>query len=280
MKGKVCVITGANRGIGKATAEALAQLGATVILACRDMERGEIAKAEIISATNNPNVELMPVDLSLQESIQKMVAAFSEKHDRLDVLVNNAGVYKSQRELTPAGLEVMFATNHLGPFLLTNLLLDKLKASSPARVLVVTAPSTTQIDFDNLQGERRFNSLQAFGATKMCNLLFTYELSRRLEGTGVTVNAVHPGLAKTSLMIEAPFLLHWLTQLASKSPEKAAKSMADLASSAEMANITGKFIKDGKEIESNQYSYDQNVQRQLWDLSMALVKPQVGSVSQ
>jgi NAD(P)-dependent dehydrogenase (short-subunit alcohol dehydrogenase family) len=140
MKDKVCVITGANRGIGKATAEALAQLGATVILACRDKESGEIVKADIISATNNPKIELMVIDLSLQESIQKMVTAFGEKHDRLDVLVNNAGVYKSKREITPDGLEMMFATNHLGTFLLTNLLLDKLKASSPSRVLVVTAP--------------------------------------------------------------------------------------------------------------------------------------------
>jgi NAD(P)-dependent dehydrogenase (short-subunit alcohol dehydrogenase family) len=140
-------------------------------------------------------------------------------------------------------------------------------------VLVVTAPSTTPINFDNLQGEKRFSSLQAFGVTKMCNLLFTYELARRLEGTGMMVNAVHPGLAKTSLMVEAPFLLRGLTQLASKSPEKAAKSLAYLASSAEMVNITGKFFKDGKEIESNQYSYDQNAQRQLWDVSTALIKP-------
>ena len=280
MKGKVCVITGANRGIGKATATVLSQLGATVILACRDIERGEIVKADIISATKNPNVELMLVDLSLQESIQKMVTAFGKIHDRLDVLVNNAAVYKSKREMTPAGLEMMFATNHLGPFLLTNLLLDKLKASPPGRVLVVTAPSTTPIDFDNLQGEKRFNSLQAFGVTKMCNLLFTYELSRRLAGTGVTVNAVHPGLTKTSLMIEAPVILRWLTQVVSKTPEKAARSLAYLASSAEMANISGSFYKDGKEIKSNQYSYDQNVQRQLWDVSTALIKPQLGSVSQ
>jgi len=280
MKGKVCVITGANRGIGKATATVLSQLGATVILACRDIERGEIVKADIISATNNPNVELMLVDLSLQESIQKMVTAFGKIHDRLDVLVNNAAVYKSKREMTPAGLEMMFATNHLGPFLLTNLLLDKLKASPPGRVLVVTAPSTTPIDFENLQGEKRFNSLQAFGVTKMCNLLFTYELSRRLAGTGVTVNAVHPGLTKTSLMIEAPVILRWLTQVVSKTPEKAAKSLAYLASSAEIANISGRFFKDGKEIKSNQYSHDQNVQRQLWEVSTALIKPQLGSVSQ
>ena len=273
MNGKVCIITGANGGIGKATATALAQLGATVILACRNKERGEIAKADVISATSNSAVELMVVDLSLQESIQKMVTGFGEKHDHLDVLINIAAVYKSQRVMTSDGLEMMFATNHLGPFLLTTLLLEKLKGSAPARVLVVTAPSTTPLDFDNLQGEKRFSSLQAFGVTKMCNLLFTYELSRRLEGTSVTVNAVHPGLVKSKLMKEAPFLMRWLTQLSSKPPEKAAASIAYLASSAEMVSVTGKFFKEGKAIKSPQYSHDQDVQRKLWDVSTALIKP-------
>ena len=273
MNGKVCIITGANGGIGKATALELVRLGATVVLACRDKERGETTKAEIISASNNSTVELMLVDLSLQESIQKMVTSFNEKYDRLDVLINNAAVYKSQRLLTSENLEMMLATNHLGPFLLTTLLLDKLKTSAPARVLVVTAPSTTPLDFNNLQGEKRFNSLQAFGVTKMCSLLFTYELSRRLEGTGVTVNAVHPGLVKSNLMKEAPRIMRWLTQLASKTPDQAVASIAYLALATEMADITGRFFKDGKAIESNQYSYDQNVQRQLWDVSTALIKP-------
>ena len=270
MKGKVCLVTGANGGLGKATATALAQLGATVILACRNKERGERAKADVISATRNSAVELMLVDLSLQESIRQMVTSFGEKHDRLDVLINNAAVYKSQRTITPDGLEVMFATNHIGPFLLTNLLLDQLKSSTPARVLVVTAPSTTPLDFDNLQGDKRFSSLQAFGVTKMCNMLFTYELARRLAGTGVTVNAVHPGLVKSNLMKEAPLVMRWLTQLASTTPEKSASSLAFLASSSEMASITGKFFKDGKATESNQYSHDQNVQARLWDISVAL----------
>jgi NAD(P)-dependent dehydrogenase (short-subunit alcohol dehydrogenase family) len=201
-----------------------------------------------------------------------MVNAFCEEHDHLDVLINNAAVYKSQRILTSDGLELMFATNHIGSFLITTLLLEKLLASTPARVLVVTAPSTTPLDFHNLQGEKRFNSLQAFGVTKMCNLLFTYELSRRLEGTGVTVNAVHPGLVKSNLMKEAPRLMRWLTQLASKTPEKAAASITDLASSTEMANITGRFFKDGEAIESNQYSHDLNVQHQLWDVSTSLIQ--------
>lgn len=274
MKSKVCLITGANGSLGKATAIALAQIGATVILACRDKERGEKVKAEIISATQNSAVELILVDLSSQDSIRRMATTFSEKHDRLDVLINNAAIYKSQREMTSEGLELMFATNHLGPFLLTNLLLDKLKTSAPARILVITAPSTTSLDFDNLQGERQFSSLQAFGVTKMCNLLFTYELAGRLSGSAVTVNAVHPGLIKSNLMREAPLVMRWLTQLASTAPSKAASSLVYLASAPEIAGITGKFFKAGKAIESNQYSHDQVIQRQLWDVSVALTKPQ------
>ncbi len=272
MNGKVCLVTGATGGLGKATAAALARLGATVILACRDQKRGEAARADIISAAGNSAVEVMVVDLAVQESIRHLATVFGEKYDRLDVLINNAAVYKARRETTPNGLELMFAVNHLGPFLLTNLLLDELKASAPARVLVVTAPSTVQLDFDDLQGEKRFRSLWAFGASKMCNLLFTYELARRLEGTGVTVNAVHPGLVKSNLMREGPLVMRWATRLVSATPEKAATSLAYLASSPEMAGVSGKFLKDKKEIESIPYSHDKSVQSRLWDLSSALTR--------
>ena len=267
MKGKVCLVTGANGALGKATAIALAQLDATVVLACRERERGEAAKADVISATGNSAVDLTLVDLASQESIRQMVTAFSEQYDRLDVLINNAAVYKAQRETTPDGLELMFAVNHLGPFLLTNLLLDKLKANAPSRVLVVTAPSTVQLDFDDLQGEKRFRSLWAFGASKMCNLLFTYELARRLEGTGVTVNAVHPGLVKSNLMREAPLIMRWLSQITATTPQKAAASLAYLASAPEVAGVTGQFFKDRKEIASSPYSHDMTVQSRLWDVS-------------
>jgi NAD(P)-dependent dehydrogenase (short-subunit alcohol dehydrogenase family) len=272
VKGKVCLITGANGSLGKATAMALAQLGATVILACRNKDQGEKTKAEVILATNNSAVDVVLVDLSVQDSIRQMATTFREKYDRLDVLINNAAIYKSQQIMTPDGVELMFATNHIGPFLLTNLLLDKLKISAPARILNITAPSTTPLDFENLQGEKRFNSLQAFGVTKMCNLLFTYEFARRIEGSGVTVNAVHPGLMKSGLMNEAPFALRWITQLASSTPKKAATLLVYLASAPEVKDITGKFFKDGKVIESNQYSQDKNIQHRLWEVSIALAK--------
>jgi NAD(P)-dependent dehydrogenase (short-subunit alcohol dehydrogenase family) len=273
MKGKVCIVTGATGSLGKATAQALAQLGATVILACRNKERGEAVKSDIIAATGNSAIELMSVDLSSQQSIRKACDSFLEKRTRLDVLIHNAAVYKSQRTITVDGLETMFATNHIGTFLLTELLLDKLKASAPARILVVTAPSTTTLDFDNLQGEKQFNSLQAFGMTKMCNLLFTYELARRLDESDVTVNAVHPGLVKSSLMNEAPLIMRWISQLVSSAPDKSAATVAYLVSSSEIAKTTGKFLKDKKIIESNQYSHDPKVQSQLWNLSELLTKP-------
>ena len=271
MNGKVCLVTGANAGLGKATATGLARAGAYVILACRDRGRGEAALAEIIAATGNPTIELLLVDLSDQASIRAAVANFFAIHDRLDVLVNNAAVFKQSRALTRDGLEAMFATNHLGPFLLTNLLLPALQAGAPARVLNITAPSTTHLDFDDLQGERRFRPLTAFGASKMCNLLFTYELTRRLEGTGVTVNAVHPGLVKSSLLTEAPRVLGWLSNLFAKTPEQAAATPVYLASSPDVAGMSGKFFKGKQAIASNAYSQDRDVQRRLWETSTELV---------
>src|SRR5262249_3131281 len=146
-----------------------------------------------------------------------------KRYDRLDVLINNAAVFKQRRTLTPEGLETMFATNHVGPFLLTNLLLERLKASPSSRILIMTAPSTTKVDFDDLQADKHFNPLQAFGASKTCNLLFTYELARRLADTHVTVNAILPGLVKSQLMREAPAPIRWVPSLLSSTPEQAAQ---------------------------------------------------------
>src|SRR5437588_3616421 len=219
MRGKVCVVTGSSSGLGKATALRLAELGATVILGCRDKERGEATLAEIRAASGNETVELMLIDLSVQQSVRTMVEEFKQRHDRLDVLINNAGVFKNVRTVTVDGLETMFATNHLGPFLLSNLLLDRLKTSAPSRILTITAPSTSMLDFDDLQGEKKFQAFEAFGASKACNLLFTYELARRLEGTGVTVNAIHPGLVRSSIMREAAAPIRWFTSLISAPPK-------------------------------------------------------------
>lgn len=272
MRGKVCIVTGASSGLGKATASGLAKLGATVILACRDRQRGAAALAEIRTASANQKVELMLVDLAVQDSVRAMADEFKQRYERLDVLINNAAIYKHMRTLTADGLETMFATNHLGPFLLTNLLLDRLKAGAPSRILTITAPSITSVNFDDLQGEQKFNAFEAFGASKMCNLLFTYELARRLEGTGVSANAIHPGLVRSNLMKEAPAPIRWLTSLISAPPEKAAQTPVYYASSPNVEGVTGNFFKGKRVINSNAYSKDLEVQKRLWEVSVALTK--------
>lgn len=269
MENKICLVTGANRGIGKAAALALAARGATVVLACRERERGEAARAEIVAASGNQSVELLLVDLASQQSIRQFATEFAAKHARLDALLNVAAIVKAQRTLSADGLETMFAINHLGVFLLTTLLLEPLKAAAPSRVLVVTAPSTSALDFDDLQGEKRFNSFGAFGASKMANLLFTYELARRLEGTGVSVNAVHPGLVKSDLMKESPFPIRFLLGLISAAPAKAGQALADLALAPAFEGQSGKFFSNGKEIQSNAYSHDPQNQSRLWKASVA-----------
>ena len=272
MNEKVCLVTGANRGLGKATAAALARRDVQVIMACRDQALGNIARADIVSATANNKAEVMLLDLSSQESIRKFVGEYNNRFDRLDVLINVAGVYQTKRVLTGDGLEAMFAINHLGPFLLTQLLLDKLKASAPARVLLVTAPSTSSLNFEDLQASQKFNSFQAFGASKMANLLYTYDLARKLEGSGITVNAIHPGLMKTDLMKESPPLMRWFLHMISRPPGKAAANLANLALSSEAAGATGKLFTDHKIIESNAHSHDPEIQNRLWDVSVRLTQ--------
>lgn len=272
LSGRVCLVTGANRGLGKARALELAKRGATVVMACRDSARGEAARREVEAATGNANIDLMLGDLSTQQSVRDIATAFKSKHDHLDVLVNNAGIFKNKRTLTPDGLEMMFATNHLGPFLLTNLLLGELKAAPHARILNVTAPSTTKLDFDDLQGEKSFKALTAFGASKMGNLLFTYELARRLDGTGVTVNAFHPGLMKSNLLNEMPSFGRWMFYLISADPERAGQELAYLVSSPDVEGVSGKFFKGRKIISSSAYSNDPGIQRRLWDISANLCK--------
>ena len=270
MTPKICLITGANGGIGKATALSLAKRGAKVLMLCRNRERGEAARAEIVAASGNESVEVLTGNLGQQQSIRALAKAFLEQYERLDVLIHVAAVVKRQRVETTDGLEMMFAVNHLAPFLLTNLLLPTLKAAAPSRVLVVAAPSTAVLNFDDLQARHHFSFLDSFGASKMANLLYTYELARRQEGTGVSVNAVHPGLVKSALMKETPLLMRLLLQLISAPPQGAGEALAHLALAPELADVSGKFFTGGKEIQSNAYSHGRKNQSRLWDASMAL----------
>ena len=271
MQGNICLVTGSTSGLGKATALALAQQHATVILGCRDKQRGEAVLAEIKAASPAATVDLLLLDLSVQHSIRTAVREFENRYDHLDVLINNAAVFTRQRTITTDGYETMFATNHLGPFLLTNLLLERLKAANSARILTITAPSTMKIAFEDLQAEQKFSALYAFGASKAANLLFTYELAHRLAGTTVTVNAFYPGLVKTALMRDAPVPLRWLNPLFGKSPELVAQSVVYYASSPEVRAMTGLFFNKGRQpIDSSSYTRDQAVQQHLWEASLAL----------
>jgi NAD(P)-dependent dehydrogenase (short-subunit alcohol dehydrogenase family) len=231
----------------------------------------------VTSSIDGQSLELAIADLSSQASIREFAAEFKQTHDGVDVLINNAAVFTKTRTVTVDGLETMFSTNHLGSFLLTNLVLGLLRASAPSRVINVTAPSTSKLDLDDLQCERDFRALTAFGRSKMCNLLFTYELARRLGGTGVTVNAFHPGLVRSKLMNEAPALLRLPVRLVSSPPEKAATALSRLALAGEMQGVSGRFFKDTKEIQSSPYSRDPAVQARLWGLSEQLVALDGGS---
>lgn len=270
--GLTALVTGGTSGIGRALAGRLAADGATVILAARDAERGATVVREIAAESDNPRVHALTVDLALQDSIRDFCASVAERFDRLDALANVAGVFSRRRTLTADGLEMMFATNHLAPFLVTNLLLDRLRASGGGRVLTVSAPSTVRLDFDDLQGARRFSALRAFGASKAGNLLFTFELARRLEGSGVVANAVHPGVTRTALMREAPAPLRWLTRLRSAPPERAAAEIAPLLTSVDFASANGSFFHRGREIDAPPYTRDPEVGRRLWEVSAALTK--------
>ena len=284
MNGPVCLVTGGNSGIGKATAIGLAKLGATAVIVSRDRAKGEASLAEIRSTSGNQNVELMLADLSSLQSVRDLARDFAVKYRQLHVLVNNAGIFLPKRIRTVDGLEATFATNHLGHFLLTMLLIDTLKSNAPSRIINVTSSVhyRSKINFEDLQGEKKYGGFRAYGQSKLANVLFTYELARRLEGTGVTANALHPGVVRTgfgtdvfgvmavALRIQAPFVM---------SAAKAAKAAIWLASAPELQTVTGKFFSKGKEKRSSKESYDVEAAQRLWEISEELTGKQVRSVA-
>lgn len=265
----VYLVTGATAGLGKAVAHELAKTGATVIMVARDEERGARAQTEISSATGNTNIDLQLCDLGNLSSVRNLATIVTHRYEKLDALVNSASVYKRNRTRTVDGYETMFATNHLGPFLLTYMLLERLKSSGSARILNITAPATNQIVWEDLQGERQFTSLNAFGATKMANLLFTFELARRLQGQ-VGVNAVHPGLVRSQLMKESMFPIRLLMSLLAAPASRAAQDIVPLVTSHEYAAVHGQFLHKGKPIEPSPYALDPENQRRLWEISEQL----------
>jgi retinol dehydrogenase 14 len=275
---KVCLITGATSGIGRATAMGLANMGASVVMVGRDRGRGEAVMAEIKEGSANDSVELMLADLSSQAQVRRLAHEFEEAYPRLDVLINNAGLFRSERITTADGLETTFAVNHLAYFLLTNLLLDVLKASAPSRIVNVSSGdhSNGTIDFEDLQGEEVYKGAKAYSQSKLANVLFTYELARRLEGTGITVNCLHPGAGVRTnfgsgvggifgVMVRAlrPLMI---------SPEEGAETSIYLASSPEVEGVSGRYFVKKAEAPSSDASHDERIARRLWEASAELTK--------
>jgi retinol dehydrogenase-14 len=276
MDGKVCLITGATSGIGKATAMELANMGASVVMVARDRDRGEAALAEVKEGSANASVDLMLADLSSQEEIRRLADEFKEAHPRLDVLINNAGVIRSKRVTSADGIEMTFAVNHLAHFLLTNLLLELLKATAPSRIVNVSSGEQRNgtIDFDDLQGEKGYKTAKAYGQSKLANVLFTYELARRLEGTGVSANCLHPGAGVRTNLGSGVSGVFGLTVRAlrplMKSPEKGAETSIYLASSAEVEGLSGGYFVKKAEARSSDVSHDERIARRLWEASAEL----------
>jgi NAD(P)-dependent dehydrogenase (short-subunit alcohol dehydrogenase family) len=274
MEGKICLITGANSGIGKATAIGLAELNAKVVMLSRDQDRGEIAQKEIVELTGNNNVDLLLCDLSSQESIRKFVSEFKKKYQHLNVLINNAGVMKKPGNLSTDGFEMNFAVNHLAPFLLTNLLLDILKTSAPSRIINVisAAHRMAKLDFDDLQSEnKKLRLMKLYGISKLAVTLFSYELSRKLEGTNVTVNVLHPGVVATNLGRDMAKFSQKFGKLFFKSPKEGAETSIYLASSPEVEGITGKYFIKKQQQKSSKESYNEEDAKRLWEISAKMV---------
>jgi NAD(P)-dependent dehydrogenase (short-subunit alcohol dehydrogenase family) len=275
MTGRVCLITGGNSGIGKATALGLAKLDATVVIVSRDRDKGEAALLEIRTRSGNKNVDAMVCDLSSQDSVRELAHDFRGRYKRLHVLINNAGIFLPKRTVTVDGLEATFATNHLGHFLLTNLLLDLLKANAPSRIINLTSSAHygTEMDFEDLQGEKKYSGYHAYSQSKLANVLFTYQLAKLLEGTGVTANCLHPGVVRTGFGKDQSGLMNILVRIGSPfmmSADGAARAAVYLATSPELEKVTGKFYSKGKETESSKQSYNTASAERLWKQSAEL----------
>ena len=274
MRGKICLITGSTSGMGRVTARELATMGATVVLVGRTREKGEAPQAEIRRETGNENVDLLIVDLSLLQDVRRLAAEFQQKYHHLHVLINNAGAIYSSRRVTSEGLETTFAVNYLAPFLLSELLVETLKASAPARIVNVSSDvhRISKIAFDNLQ---RYSTMSNYGQAKLAMILSTYELARRLEGTGVTVNVMSPGqMSGDNFNAGAAGFVALMTKLTTPfvmTPEKGAQTEIYLATSPQVEGVTGKCFAKGQEKKSSRRSYDQVRGQRLWQVSEQLV---------
>jgi NAD(P)-dependent dehydrogenase (short-subunit alcohol dehydrogenase family) len=266
MKNKTCLITGANSGIGLETARGLAKQGAQVVMVCRNAEKGEIARQDIISSTGNDQIDLMITDLSSLAGVRTLAEQVNNRYQQLHILIHNAGLMSKRREVSADGYEMQFAVHHLAVFLLTDLLLDLLKKSAPARIINVSSMmhKMGKINFDDLQCENKFGTYSAYGQSKLAMIHYTYDLSEKLRGSGVTINALHPGAVATNIGFPG-----WMNILL-KSPEKGASTPLYLATSPDLEGVSGKYFNSCKEAKTSSASYDREEGKRLWEVTEQL----------
>jgi NAD(P)-dependent dehydrogenase (short-subunit alcohol dehydrogenase family) len=272
---KIVLITGANSGVGRSLAVQSALKGSTVVMVCRNKEKGEKAKEEIIRVSENKSVHLIIADMSSVNSVKNAAEEFKSKFNNLHILVNNAGINLSHRELSADGYEKVFATNHLAYFYLTSLLLDILKSSAPSRIINIASNAHSEIDINDVMSERNYNYFEVYKHSKMANILFTYELSERLKGSHVTVNAVHPGVVNTSIYNTVHGFSGFLIALMKPffmSPGKSAEYIIPLMYDDKFNNVTGKYFVKTKETLTKKGSYDIDVRKKLWYISENLIR--------
>ena len=276
MDGKICVITGATSGIGRETALDLAQKGAHLVLVCRNLSKGETVARSIRSKSGNRRIDVSHCDLASLDSVRNFINDFKRRHERLDVLINNAGLFSLRRQTTMDGFELTFGTNHLGPFLLTNLLLDVMNKSAPTRIINVSSAAhyRGRMNFNDLQSEQDYNGFRVYCNSKLANVLFTYELARRAQDTEITVNCLHPGVIATDLWPTNKWYLASIVPIAKffmKSSKKGAQTSIHLACSPALAQVSGKYFDEDKsEKTSSDVSYNLEWQKKLWQISEQL----------
>ena len=283
MQNKIVMVTGATNGIGLESAKALAGMGATIVGVGRNPQKCADVAAQIKSATGNSKVEFLVADLSVQAQVRQLAATFKQKYSRLDVLLNNAGGYFSKRETNADGQELTWALNHLNYFVLTNELLDVLKASAPARIVNVSSMAHSGakgIHFEDVEFKTGYSGWSAYSHSKLANVMFTYELARRLAGTKVTANALHPGFVATGFGHNnsgglMAFGLNALQMIVAKKPEQGAATSIYLASAPQVEGVTGKYFSNSKEAKSSAASHDVDAQKRLWTLSEQMVGAKV-----
>jgi NAD(P)-dependent dehydrogenase (short-subunit alcohol dehydrogenase family) len=272
MKGKVCLVTGGTSGIGYITARELAKFGAKMVITARNQEKAKRTVEMLRAESGNREIYALIADFASQTQVRDLAAEYKRKYDRLDVMINNAGAIYFRRLLSQDGIEMTFAVNHLAPFLLTNLLMDMVAASAPARIVNIAsnAHEGKVINFNDLEGQKNYNFMIAYGQSKLANIMFTYELDRRLAGGGVTVNAVHPGYVGTNMGANNGWLVRLflpINRLFAIDVDQGAETVIYLASSPGMLGISGKYYFQNKAVASSPYSHDENAARRLWEVS-------------